>query len=186
MMKDSNTVEVREAVGIFDSEEQMQAAIDDLLSHGFDRAEISVLAPVTAVEEKLGHRFVSVADIEDEPAAMTKAFVPIESIGDAEGAVIGSLLYVGAFAGIVLVASGGALAAGLAALALGGSGTAVGVALARLIKQHHADYIADQLEKGGLLLWVRTWDQKDEEKAVKVLSAHSAHDVHIHALPAQD
>ena len=84
------------------------------------------------------------------------------------------------------MASGGALAAALAALALGGSGTAVGVALARFIKQHPADYIAEQLENGGLLLWVRTWDQKDEEKAVKVLSSHSGHNVHIHALPAQD
>ena len=183
-MEDSGTVEIREAVGILDSEKQLQAAIDDLLSHGFNRAEISVLAPVSAVEEKLGHRFKSVAEIEDDPEAMSKAYVPVETIGDAEGAVIGSLFYVGAFAGIVLVASGGALAAALAALALGGSGTAVGVALARFIKQHHADYIADQLEKGGLLLWVRTWDQKDEAKAVELLSAHSAHDVHIHALPA--
>ncbi|AMO72141.1 hypothetical protein [Sphingorhabdus sp. M41] len=182
-MAESNQAEVREAVGIFDSEEQLQAAIDDLLSHGFDRAEISVLAPVTAVEEKLGHRFESVAEIEDDPEAMTKAYVPIESIGDAEGAVIGSLLYVGAFAGIVLVASGGALAAALAALALGGSGTAIGIALARFINQHHADYIAEQLEKGGLLLWVRTWDKKDEAKAVELLSGHSAHDAHIHTLP---
>jgi len=183
-MEDSGKAEIREAVGIFDSEQQLQAAIDDLLSHGFNRAEISVLAPVSAVEEKLGHRFKSVAEIEDDPEAMSKAYVPVETIGDAEGAVIGSLLYVGAFAGIVLVASGGALAAALAALALGGSGTALGVALARFIDQHHADYIADQLEKGGLLLWVRTWDQKDEAKAVELLSAHSAHDVHIHALPA--
>lgn len=183
-MEDSGKAEIREAVGIFDSEQQLQAAIDDLLSHGFNRAEISVLAPVSAVEEKLGHRFKSVAEIEDDPEAMSKAYIPVETIGDAEGAVIGSLLYVGAFAGIVLVASGGAVAAALAAIALGGSGTAVGVALARFIKQHHADYIADQLEKGGLLLWVRTWDQKDEAKAVELLSAHSAHDVHIHALPA--
>mgnify|MGYP003625709854 FL=1 len=182
-MEVSNISEVKEAVGIFDSEEKLQAAIDDLLSHGFDRAEISVLAPVAAVEEKLGHRFKSVAELEDDPEAMTTAYVPVETIGDAEGAVIGVLMYVGAFAGIVLVASGGALAAALAALALGGSGTAIGVALARFIKQHHADHIADQLEKGGILLWVRTWDQKDEEKAVKLLSAHSAHDVHIHAIP---
>lgn len=183
IMNDSSKSDVREAVGIFDSEAEMQAAIDDLLSHGFDRAEISVLAPVTAVEEKLGHRFQSVAEIEDDPEAMTKAYVPVETIGDAEGAVIGGLMYVGAFAGIVLVASGGALAAALAALAVGGSGTAIGLALARFMTQHHADYIAEQLEKGGLLLWVRTWDQKDEEKAVELLSAHSGHDVHIHALP---
>ena len=182
-MEDSTQSEIREAVGIFDSEETLQAAIDDLLSHGFDRAEISVLAPVTAVEEKLGHHFQTVQEIEDDQGIMTKNYVPIETIGDAEGAVIGSLMYVGAFAGIVLVASGGALAAALAALALGGSGTAIGIALSRFMKQHHADYIAEQLEKGGLLLWVRTWDQKDEEKAVKLLSAHSGHDVHIHGFP---
>lgn len=183
-MEDSGKLEVREAVGILDSEPELQAAIDDLLSHGFDRAEISVLAPVAAVEEKLGHRFKSVADIEDDPEAMSQAYVPVESIGDAEGAVIGGLMYVGAFAGIVLVASGGVLAAALAALAVGGSGTAIGIALARFMTQHHADYIAKQLEKGGLLLWVRTWDQEDEAKATKILSAHSAHDVHIHAFPA--
>ena len=182
-MEDSTQSEIREAVGIFDSEEALQAAIDDLLSHGFDRAEISVLAPVTAVEEKLGHHFQTVQEIEDDQGIMTKNYVPIETIGDAEGAVIGSLMYVGAFAGIVLVASGGALAAALAALALGGSGTAIGIALSRFMKQHHADYIAEQLEKGGLLLWVRTWDQKDEEMAVKLLSAHSGHDVHIHGFP---
>lgn len=183
-MEDSTQSEIREAVGIFDSEEALQAAIDDLLSHGFDRAEISVLAPVTAVEEKLGHHFQTVQEIEDDQGIMTKNYVPIETIGDAEGAVIGSLMYVGAFAGIVLVASGGALAAALAALALGGSGTAIGIALSRFMKQHHADYIAEQLEKGGLLLWVRTWDQKDEDKAVKLLSAHSGHDVHVHGFPA--
>ncbi|NRD90123.1 hypothetical protein C8024_12625 [Sphingopyxis sp. BSNA05] len=183
-MGGSGASQIREAVGIFDSEEHLQAAIDDLLTHGFDRAEISVLAPVSAVEEKLGHRLRSVADIEDDPEVMSKAYIPVETIGDAEGAVIGSLLYVGAFAGIVLVASGGALAAALAALALGGSGTAIGIALARFIQKHHADYIAGQLEKGGLLLWVRTRDEKDEIKAIELLSVHSAHDVHVHALPA--
>jgi len=69
-------------------------------------------------------------------------------------------------------------------LALGGSGTAVAVALARFIKRHHADYIPHQVEKGGLMLGVRMWDQKDEAKAVELLSPHSAHDVHIHALLA--
>ncbi len=183
-MEDAQPSEIREAVGIFDTEETLQEAIDDLLSHGFDEAEISVLAPVTAVEEKLGHHFQRVEEIEDEPEILTKVYIPVETIGVAEGAAIGSLMYVGAFAGILLVASGGALAAALAGLALGGSGTAIGIALARFMKQHHAEYIAEQLEKGGLLLWVRTWDQEDGEKALKLLSAHSGHDVHIHSLPA--
>lgn len=183
-MQESERSEVREAVGILDSEAALQAAIDELLSHGFDRAEISVLAPVAAVEEKLGHHFQSVTELEDDQDVLTKAFVPTETIGDAQGAVVGILTYIGAFSGIALVASGGALAAALAGLALGAPGMAIGAALARFLGQQHASYIADQLKRGGLLLWVRTWDREDEGKAMKILSAHSAHDVHVHNLPA--
>lgn len=176
---------IREAVGVFQSEANLQAAIDDLLSHGFDRSEISLLAPVTAVEEKLGGQFNKVAELEDNAAVPTTAYVPVETIGDAEGAVIGSLMYLGAFIGLVpVIASGGTLAAAaLAAALVGGGGATIGAVLAKVIGQHHADYISDQLEHGGLLLWVRTWNKGDEKRAVRILSAHSGSDVHVHSLP---
>lgn len=111
-MNDFEKTNVREAVGLFQSERDLQAAIDDLLTHGFDRSELSLLAPVTAVEEKLGNSFRSVAQLEDNPAVPTTAYVPTETIGDAQGAIIGSLMYVGAFIGLVpIIASGGSLAA---------------------------------------------------------------------------
>jgi hypothetical protein len=40
------------------------------------------------------------------------------------------------------------------------------------------------VDRGGLLLWVRTWDAADEERAVRILKAHSGDHVHVHALPA--
>ncbi len=46
---------IREAVAVFDDAEALQAAIDELESSGFDRAEISLLAGAKSVEEKLGH-----------------------------------------------------------------------------------------------------------------------------------
>lgn len=177
--------QVREAVGVFQSETNLKAAIDELLSHGFDRSEINLLASVTAVEQKLGHAFRSVKGLEDDPDVPTVAFVSTETIGDAEGAVIGSLLYVGALAGMVgIVASGGAMAAALAAgLIGGGSGAAIGAVLARMIGKRYAGHIEHQLQHGGLMLWVRTWNTGDEARAVNILKRHSGEDVHVHGLP---
>ena len=177
--------DVREAVGVFDSAEALEATIDELQSSGFDRAEISVLAGADTVEEKLGHRYNKVTDLEDDAEVPTTAFVSTEAIGDAEGALIGALLYVGAIslAGAV-VASGGALAAAVAAAAIGGAtGGMAGLGFSSFLTQHHADYLQGHLDRGGLLLWVRTRDSAHEERAKKILSKHSAHDVHVHGLP---
>lgn len=176
---------VREAVGFFESETALQETIDDLLSHGFDRAEISVLASVEAIEEKLNSFFDKVSTLEDDPKVPHVAYVAKEDIGNAEGAVIGGLMYVGALIGIIpVVISGGALAAVLMAGAIGGGvGTAIGAIFAGLIGQHHSEYISEQLQHGGLLLWVRTFTVEDEKRAIDILSKHSGKDVHIHGLP---
>ncbi len=177
---------VREAVGVFPSETALQAAVDDLMSHGFHRSELSLLAPLSAVEKELGHSFTSVTELEDEAAVPTTAYISTDSIGDAEGGVFGGLIYVGALATLTaVVASGGAIGAAIIAAAAGGiGGGAIGAVLAKLIGEHHADIIEDQLERGGLLLWVRTWNAADEERAVKILAEHSGSDVHVHELPA--
>ena len=179
---------VREAVGVFQTEKDMQAAIDDLLTNGFNRAEISLLASTEAVEAKLGHSYKSVKALEDDPDAATIAYANIEGPGAAEGAVIATLAYVGAVAAFVpIVAGGGALAAALIALGVGGgSGATIGALLARLIEKHHADYIADELAHGGLVVWVRTWNQADEATATRILKSHSGADVHVHGLPDMD
>lgn len=183
-MTDSEVPMVREAVAVFQNEKDMQAAIDDLLTHGFNRAEISLLASTEAVEAKLGHKYRSVKELEDDPKAATIAYATTEVSGAAEGAVIASLTYLGALAAFVpVVAGGGAFAAALVALAVGGGGGAtIGALLARLIEKQHADYIADQLSHGGLVMWVRTWNADDEVAAVRILKTHSGEDVHVHGV----
>jgi hypothetical protein len=112
-------------------------------------------------------------------------YVSTESISDAEGGLTGGLAYVAAGAALgPIVASGGTLAAALAGTALaGGAGGLVGAALARLVGDHHAHHLEEQLDHGGLLLWVRTWDADDEKRAVEILTKHSGRDVHVHTLP---
>ncbi|MBM3488483.1 MAG: hypothetical protein FJX67_17945 [Alphaproteobacteria bacterium] len=84
-----------------------------------------------------------------------------------------------------IVASGGTLAGAIVAAGLaGGSGGLFGSALARFLEDRHVDYLRDQLDRGGILLWVRCRDQAHEVRACGILAAHSAHHVHIHSLTA--
>jgi hypothetical protein len=104
----------REAFGIFHSASGLQDAIDDLLSSGFDRSELSLLASEHAVDEKLGHRYARVDVLADDAEAPRAAFVSTEAIGDAEGGIIGGLVYVGAIAAVgAVVATGGTLLAAI-------------------------------------------------------------------------
>jgi len=181
------TTALREAVGVFHHPGSFQEAIDELLDSGFDRAELSLLASEHAIEAKLGHQYRKVAELEDDARVPRTAYVSVESIGDAEGGLIGGLMYIGAVvAGGGVVASGGTLAgAFLAAAMAGGAGGLFGSALAKLIDYHHADYLQRQLDKGGLLLWVRTRDLEHEQRAKRILERHSGEDVHVHELSAE-
>ena len=87
-------------------------------------------------------------------------------------ALIGGLAYVGAtFAVGAVVMSGGALAAAIAAAVLaGGTGGLIGSALAHWVGHHHAAYLHDQIENGGLLLWVRAWNESDEARALEIIA----------------
>ena len=182
MEPDRNGQQVREVVGIFHGADDLQAAIDELLSSGFDRAELSLLAGEHAVEESLGHKYRRVEALADDQTVPRVAYVSTESLGWAEGGLIGGLLYVGAAvaAGAVVV-SGGVLAAAIAAATVaGGAGALIGSVLARWVGHHHARYLEEQLEHGGLLLWVRTWDIHEEQCARQILKEHLGDQVHVH------
>ena len=112
---------VREAVGVFNRPEELQGAIDELLSSGFYRAELSLLASAHAVEAKLDHRYEKVSSLADDPTVPREAYVSTEAIGGAEGGLIGGLMYVGAAAAAgAIVISGGTLATAIGATALAG------------------------------------------------------------------
>ncbi|MEM5492049.1 hypothetical protein [Hoeflea sp. AS16] len=179
----SNTTE---AVGIFHNAKDLQAAVDDLLTQGFNRMDLSILASETAIEDKLREAYVPARELEDRVEVPTTAFVSTESVGDAMGAVIGVLVYVPAMIGAAaVVASGGALAAAVtAALIAGGVGGSLGSVMAGMIGKHHSEEIEKHLQAGGLLLWVRTPDENHEQRALAILAGHNAEGVHLHTLPS--
>jgi len=186
MDDEAATPALREAVAVFDCAAALEAAVDDLQSHGFDRAELSLLAGDDTVRRTLGHLYRRTEELEDDPHVARAAWVSTASRGDAEAGLVGTPLYIGAVtaAGIV-IASGGTLGAVAAAAALaGGAGGLIGAVLATWLGAHHARHLEGQLEKGGLLLWVTTRDTERETRAGEILARNGGRDVPVHTLPA--
>ena len=177
-----------EAVAVFDDERALESAVDELETAGFDRAHISLLASEATVQQKLGHRYARAEVAEDDPDAPRAAYVSRNARTEGEAGLVGGLIYVPAVAATAaVVASGGTLAMAIAAAAaMGGAGGLIGAALARLIERRHADRIQEQIEQGGLVLWVRSIDEDHEHRAVEILTRNGGRDVHVHRLADLD
>jgi len=174
---------VTEAVAVFEGVRDLDAAVEELRQAGFKRSDISLLATEDAVARKLGHRYERVEELEDDPEAPRTAYKTRASVGDSEAVIVGSLTYLPAVvAAGTVVASAGVVAAAVTGTAI--AGALIGTVLARWLDQHQAEHLQEQLDRGGLLLWVRTPDEDAQRRALEILRRHSAHDVHIHQLPA--
>jgi hypothetical protein len=178
----TTVINVPEAVGVFDSFEDQQAAFYDLRAVGFHHSDISLLGSEEALRERLGKTWWRAPELEDDPRAPRAHFVSEEAMGELEGAIVGGFFFVGSYIAMAaLLTPASTLAASIAAIAIGGSPAAViGTLLARRAGKHHRDYYADQIRHGGILMWVRCRDKEREDLAVKILKGHSGRDVHVH------
>lgn len=168
-----------EIVGIFNSYETLQGAIDDLLLAGFARCELSLSG------QQQGERAIEpVLKLADDPQARRVDHFCSEALGDAEGSLIGGFALIPAFAGTWVAGAAGAGVAATAGLtaATGGTGALVGLALAYMLsKKWHAEH-RRQVEEGGMLLWVGLREPSQKDVATDILKSHGAHDVHSHDL----
>ncbi len=146
-----------------------------------------MLAGESAIVEKLGHKYEKVEELEDNLEIPRTVYRSKETFDLAKGALLGSLVSIGAFAAAgAIFASGGALAVTLGSGLLGAEvGGFIGGVLGELVEVHHAEYLQDQLDHGGLLLWVRTTGNAEESSAKQILSRHSGRDVHAHTIPTR-
>jgi hypothetical protein len=174
---DSMPDTLREVVAVFDDTKALDDAVFALESHGFDRAALSLLASEAAVEEKLGHRYQQVKEVEDDPNAPRATFFSRVSRLESEYLPAPILAAIGA----LMVAGMGAV---LPVVVAAGTGAALGAALGRVLHEHQATRVNEQLARGGLLLWVNVRNSQEEKTALRVLREHSAHDVHVHEVAA--
>ena len=173
---------IKEAVGIFDNNDKLQEAIDELSISGFERYEISVIGSESAMQQKFNVSYKDPKYLVDNPQTPRSINVSSEEVGVAEGAVISG----GILAGVVaaLIAAGGvAVPSTIPAAIIGATaGTALGGVMAQLIGNSHAKKLQQQIDAGGLVLWVRTHTLEKEKLASDILTKHEAKDVHIHSI----
>ncbi len=173
-----------EAVAVFNDVANLDAAVEALQAAGFGKGDFSLLATEAAVASKLGHRYERVQELEDDPGAPRVAYRTIAAVNDTDNLVIGSLTFLPTvLAAGTVVASAGIVAAAITGTAL--AGATLGTILTRWLDQHHAEHLQEQLDHGGLLLWVRTPTEEREQQALRILMEHSGRDVHLHRLPAE-
>jgi hypothetical protein len=175
----SADVRAREAVAVFEDVGDLDEAVRALLAAGFAYDDLSLLADRRTVERKLGHAYEKVEELEDDPKAPRIAYRrPIDPAA-AEGNYIGAINWAPPLlaAGAVVASTG--LITGLVVGAAVAGGLAANV-LGHVIDQRHAHWLQEQLDHGGVLLWVRLKDDEAAELAVHILTRHAVHDVHIH------
>jgi hypothetical protein len=175
------TATLREAVGLFHEPEKLNSALSELQSSGFDRAEISLLAREGILDGGAAKDYPDTRDTEDDPDAPRQAVVAetdvrqVRTLGTSMAAVVAAFAAVG-----ITIFSGGAAAAALtAAVAAGGGAGALGYALGQRAGQSDDDGIRQQIEHGGVLVWIRTRDAEHEKRAKEILSRHGATAVQI-------
>ncbi len=179
------TTKLREIVGVFHSVEQLEAAIAELASEGFDRAEMSILG-----EEHLlsGDASTSVQDtsrLADDPKAPRQPIISNDDIRQGRTLATSLAGVVAAFVatGATILTGGGVAAAVIGAAAAGGGASAVVNAVGRFAGNKHHAFFEEQLRHGGILLWAALREPDDEGTARRVLGRHGATDVHVHEAP---
>jgi hypothetical protein len=176
---------IREVIASFDSREALENAVEDLQSNGFDRTQLSLLASRETVEERLHHPLTDVHEVEDDPAAPRSEPLERPDVGNVVGVAVGPPTAFAAMATAGIVAlSGGALAGiAIGALAAGGGVAALGAFLAKGFNDRVAADFQEQVERGGILLWVSLRNPEQEDAAREILAQHTESELRVHDVP---
>lgn len=178
---DDQAYDEREAVAIFNNEESLTAAVDELMQIGFRQKDMSLLADAKAISSS---RSRSATTLEDKDNVAHANYVSPDARTEGLAAIVGLPVYVAGAGAAALVAAGGiALIPTIAVVAGGGlAASAVGLILARAFGHHHAARVQQEIVNGGLLLWVHTPDKARDADVVKILKRHGGRDVHFHTV----
>jgi hypothetical protein len=175
-------VSVREVVAVFSDAKTLDDAIESLEIAGSDRAAISVMSSQDTIDSKLGHLFRKSAQSADADDVARGVEVSRYDLAEGIGAVVSIPVFIGVTAGLIAVFSigGGVIAAIIAGLGAATLGGGFGAAAALVIGKHHADHLEEQLQQGGLLLWVRVSGAADEKAKLDLLRSVGGKHVHGH------
>lgn len=174
----------RELVALFDDPDALEDAIEALELHGFDRADIAIVAGPETLRRALHRERLAMSEVADDPEAPAR--VPVDRHERAEGkaALAAALALLAGFTGgaAAVVIGAELLAAYGLALAAGAVGGGLGWLAGRGIERRYLGGLAREVEAGGIVLWVRLREGRDPALAEAVLREHGGRQIHLHEL----
>lgn len=174
-----------EVVGLFRSADKLESAISALTSAGWDRSELSLLAQKSTFDaEPAASNTERAADDPGTPRAAVVSGTDMRQGRTLATSLVG---IIAAFAatGATIATGGTALAAVIGAAAAGGGAAAAVEAIGQWAGGSRSDFLHEQVERGGILLWVMLRHPDREAAAREILLRHGAEDVHVHKAEAR-
>jgi hypothetical protein len=145
---------------------------------------VSLLTSKHAAQEKLSQGYRNISLLARNPAIRREVHHSNEAGGVIKSGLIAAL-YSAAMAATGAVMFHGTVTTVIAVTAMAAAaGGLIGGILAKCGEVCRVRRLQEEVDRGGLLLCVRTRDAEDEKRAVKILKKHSAEDIHLAPLAA--
>jgi hypothetical protein len=157
--------------GLFETRQQLEAAIDGLRSEGFRESDLSALLPDRESTKELAH---------EKHTKAPEGALAGAATGGVLGGTLGLLLGIGALAipGLGPFIAAGPIVATLAGAGAGGAvGTLTGALIGMGIPEYEAKRYESFLNKGGALLAVHADDADWATRAKTALARYGAKDI---------
>jgi hypothetical protein len=173
---------VREVAGVFYSRQAIEAAVEDLLMNGFDRADIDRLASLDEVRRRLKVYVspVEAADLTPTPRQ------PMFKRDDITLALVCTVSVIGAAAGMAVafgtLGSGGSdsSAAILGTLVGFGAAGIAALVMTRMLRREEFSGLESLQFDRGVVLWVRVRSGEQAAKAQDILRRNGGRAVRVH------
>lgn len=176
-MNDQTPTYDNEIVAVFHSPQQLDAAVSDLCSSGWDRAELSLLGRKNDLAPN-----EDADDIARNSSAAPRAAVATDTDERQDAVLAGSMAGVAAAfvaSGAIVATGGTALVALIGAAAAGGGGAVAGNYIGHMLGREAAEPVEDQIKRGGIVLWALLRSSDQEPRARDILSRHGADNIHV-------
>jgi len=169
-------------VGLFRSPDSLEAAISALTSAGWDRSELSLLGQKSTFDPKPPIGGETAEQAADDPGTSRASVVSEPDIRQGRTLATSLAGVAAAFlaAGATVASGGTVLVAIIGAAAAGGGAAAAAEALGQWAGKSRADFLHEQIERGGIMLWVMLRSPDQEAKAREILMRHGAELIHAH------
>lgn len=172
MKKTQNNKNIgQEIFAIFQSYDDVEAAIDELERNGFDRATISMLGNAESIRKKLGTNYYEINQILKHPKIPKTFYISTESIRVGEGGVVSIIMYFTSITTAIILASFKFNVVNIVAITIiaCGIGAVIGMFIAERLTMGHFKELEHQLNHGGIVIWVKTENETYRQKAEKIL-----------------